>query len=95
MTDTPDAILRAVLDAAGRMHGHLRRSHDQVGSRLPLDAEKVRKLSDEDIDQLDLYLSRFGKLQDFMVGKLFRALARASLEDTSQDISVLDTLNRM
>lgn len=30
-----------------------------------------------------------------MVGKLFRALARASLEDTSQDVSLLDTLNRM
>ena len=45
--------------------------------------------------RLDLYLGRFSKLQDFITSKLFRSIALASLEDTSQDISLIDTLRRM
>ncbi|MBN2702397.1 MAG: hypothetical protein JXR29_13205 [Methylothermaceae bacterium] len=95
MTTTPEAILRAELDSAERMIFHLKRSYSQAATLLPLSSQQVAKLTDDEIDRLDLYLSRFGKLQDFMTGKLFRALARASLEDIRQDVSLLDTLNRM
>nr|WP_297458455.1 hypothetical protein [uncultured Halomonas sp.] len=91
----PEALLQEALAIAERMHAHLARSHHQVQPHIPLQAEQVPQLDDDTIDRLDLYLSRFGKLKDYMVGKLFRALARASLEDTSQDVSLLDTLNRM
>lgn len=92
---TPETILLDTLQVAERMHSHLQRSYHQIASLVPVQARQIPNLGNDDIDKLDLYLSRFGKLQDFMVNKLFRALARASLEDTSQDVSLLDTLNRM
>ena len=95
MTSTPEEILLDQLEVAARMAQHLERSWQAIQQDLPLSAEQVVALDDEAIDRLDLFLGRFGKLQDFMAGKLFRALARASLEDTSQDVSLLDTLNRM
>jgi hypothetical protein len=95
VTTTPQAILVEQLEVAERMLVHLQRSWQAIQADLPITAEQVSQLDDDTIDRLDLFLSRFGKLQDFVAGKLFRALARASLEDTSQDISLLDTLNRM
>lgn len=95
MTTTPQAILVDQLRVAERMQGHLERSWNAIQADLPITADQVPHLDDETMDRLDLFLSRFGKLQDFMAGKLFRALARASLEDTSQDVSLMDTLNRM
>ena len=95
LMNTPEAVLNDSLHVADRMYLHLARSYRQIEPLIPLSSAQVSELDDAAIDILDLYLSRCGKLQDFMVGKLFRALARASLEDTSQDVSSLDTLNRM
>lgn len=92
---TPQSIFLDTLQVGEKMHSHLERSYHQLDPIMPIGVEQVPRLSNEAIDKLDLYLSRFGKLQDFIVGKLFRALARASLEDISQDVSALDTLNRM
>ncbi len=88
-------ILRDNLAVARKMHTHLSRSHTKAAPIIPLQTAAVSTLDNEQIDLLDLYLSRFGKLQDYMVSKVFRAIAKASLEDTSQDVSTLDTLNRM
>ncbi|MGM0534486.1 MAG: hypothetical protein ACQER5_00295 [Pseudomonadota bacterium] len=95
MTTTPRAILEEQLKVAERMHHHLQRSWEAIQGDLPMESARVSELDDDAIDRVDLFLSRFGKLQDFMASKLFRALARASLEDTDQDVSLLDTLNRM
>jgi len=95
VTTTPQAIFVDQLHVAERMLGHLRRSWTAIQADLPISADQVPHLDDDAIDRLDLFLSRFGKLQDFLAGKVFRALARASLEDTSQDVSLMDTLNRM
>lgn len=95
MTTTPRVILEEQLKVAERMHHHLQRSWEAIQEDLPMDSSRVSALDDDAIDRIDLFLSRFGKLQDFMAGKLFRALSRASLEDTDQDVSLLDTLNRM
>jgi len=91
----PAAILRENLEVADRMLHHLERSYHQVTDELPLQLDHINKLTDAQIDRLDLYLGRFSKLQDFIVSKLFRSLALASLEDTSQDVSLIDTLRRM
>ena len=95
MTVTSEKILIDQLKVAERMLGHLQRSWENIQKDVPLTAEQVDWLGEEAIDRLDLFLSRFGKLQDFMAGKVFRSLSRAALEDSSQDVSVLDTLNRM
>jgi len=95
MTRGPAAILQENLEVADRMLHHLERSYHQVAAELPLQAEQINKLTDARIDRLDLYLGRFSKLQDFIVSKLFRSVAMASLEDTSQDVSLIDTLRRM
>ncbi|MBB3329542.1 hypothetical protein BDK63_000382 [Halomonas campaniensis] len=92
---TAQTILEEQLQVAERMQHHLHRSWGAIQPDLPLQSAAVPRLDDDTIDRLDLFLSRFGKLQDFMAGKLFRALARASLEDTGADVSLLDTLNRM
>ncbi|WP_303908715.1 hypothetical protein [Thiohalomonas denitrificans] len=91
----PEAILRQNLDAAERMARNLERSREQAGRDLPVTPQDVSRLTDEQIDRLDLFLARFGKLHDFIVSKLSRSVALASLEDTSGDVSVLDMLRRM
>ena len=95
MNRGPAAILQENIEVADRMWHHLERSYRKIAADLPLQGEQIRNLSDDQIDRLDLYLGRFGKLQDFIVSKLFRSVALASLEDTSQDVSLLDTLRRM
>jgi hypothetical protein len=95
MTRGPAAILQENLEVADRMLHHIERSYHQIATELPLQAELVQKLDDDQIDRLDLYLGRFSKLQDFIVSKLFRSVAVASLDDTHQDVSLLDTLRRM
>lgn len=88
-------ILRENIEIAGRIQHHLDRSHQQIIDDIPLQSGKVAQLTDDQIDQLDLYLGRFSKLQDFITSKLFRSIALASLDDTSQDVSLIDTLRRM
>ncbi len=88
-------ILRENLEIAARMHHHLERSRQQINDDIPLKPGQVSQLSDDQIDRLDLYLGRFSKLQDFITSKLFRSVTLASLEDTSQDVSLIDTLRRM
>jgi len=95
MTHELVEILQENLGIAARMHHHLERSHQQIVDDIPLQAGQVSQLSDEQIDRLDLYLGRFSKLQDFITSKLFRSVTLASLEDTSQDVSLIDTLRRM
>ncbi len=95
MTHELVEILRENLEIAARMHHHLERSHHQITGDVPLQPGQVSKLNDDQIDRLDLYLGRFSKLQDFITSKLFRSVTLASLEDTSQDVSLIDTLRRM
>ena len=95
MNKGPAAILQENIKVAERMLHHLDRSYRQVASDLPLEGKQVRELGEEQIDRLDLYLARFGKLQDVIVSKLFRSVSLASLDDTSQDVSLIDTLRRM
>ncbi len=95
MTSDYIEILRENLEVATRMHHHLERSRQQIAGDVPLQPEQVSQLDDAQIDRLDLYLGRFSKLQDFITSKLFRSVALASLEDTSQDVSLIDILRRM
>lgn len=88
-------ILYDHLDIARRISENLRRSLDSVGKDIPLASKEISGLSNEQVDRIDLFLSRFGRLQDFMTTKLFRSLARASLEDMSGDVSLIDTIGRM
>jgi len=88
-------VLRENLEVAARMHHHLERSRQQIAGDVPLQPEQISQLDDAQIDRLDLYLARLSKLQDFITSKLFRSVALASLEDTSQDVSLIDALRRM
>lgn len=91
----PQAIFLQNLDAALKMARNLERSRKQASAVLPITADTVDELTDEEIDVFDLFLARFGKLQDFLVSKLFRSVALASLEDIHADVSILDMLRRM
>ncbi len=95
MTSDFTEVLRENLEVAARMQHHLERSHQQISDDVLLQPGQVSQLDDAQIDRLDLYLGRFSKLQDFITSKLFRSVTLASLEDTSQDISLIDTLRRM
>ena len=88
-------VLRENLEVVARMHHHLERSRQQIADDVPLQAKQISQLDNTQIDRLDLYLARFSKLQDFITSKLFRSVALASLEDTRQDVSLIDTLRRM
>jgi len=88
-------ILYDHLTVATKMNHSFKRSLESVKEDVPITSEDIGGLSNEQIDRIDLYLSRFSKLQDFITTKLFRSLARASLEDTSQDVSLIDTIRRM
>lgn len=91
----PADLLAEHLAGARRLAAHLERSHRQVAGLLPLAPAAVATLDEAAIDRIDLFLSRFGRLQDFLSTKLFRSLGRAALEGVERDLSVLDTLHRM
>ena len=61
---------------------------------MPLTAESIQKLSEEEIEHIDQYLYRFAKLQDVVGEKLFVSLLSFLGEDIRKS-SFIDIFNKL
>jgi hypothetical protein len=66
----------------------------QMTPYLPLKAEQISTLTVEQLNMMEMLLSRFGKLQDTLGAKLFPLLLQLS-EEGEYDLSFLDKLHHL
>lgn len=67
---------------------------DDMKTTIPLNANKYKNLTKDEVQDIDQYLFRFAKLQDTMGDKIFKLLI-SYLEQNSKPITFIDTLNRL
>lgn len=67
---------------------------DYIQNKMPMTGEKINHLTNEELSFLELYASRFSKLQDFMGSNLFSALLENIGEDT-ETLAFIDKLNKL
>lgn len=61
---------------------------------LPFEAQNIENMSEEDIAWVELLVSRFSKLQDFIGRKIIDAFLEAKKEMVD-DLSMIDKLNKL
>ena len=61
---------------------------------FPLNQQKVLNLSNQELLWIELLISRFAKLQDFLGRKIFDAFLRIT-KDYTEDLTMLDKLNQL
>lgn len=66
----------------------------QLTNLFPISEPKIKNLSEQDFLLLELLISRFAKLQDFMGAKLIDAFLEAKEEET-RSITMIDKLNKL
>ena len=72
----------------------IEKSYAKVKEIFPLSAPRYRKLSDDEIEAIDQYLFRFAKLQDTLGKQVFKMIV-SEYDDTIDDLTFLDVLNRL
>jgi hypothetical protein len=80
------------LKAAGLHADRITLARDKIASIMPLLPEKIEKLSSEELAYLELYTSRFAKLQDLLGAKIFSELLEANWEQVDR-MFYIDKLN--
>jgi len=76
----------------GKLSKHLHWSLQRVKCMLPFQGETLDHLSPEDLEQVDAFCMRFGKLQDMLGRQLFRSVLIVEQEEV---LSMLDILHAM
>ncbi len=72
----------------------LRFAMNHLKEKIPVTANDIDNISDEDLPFFELYTSRFSKLQDFMGSSLFTAVLEAKGEQTEQ-MTFIDKLHKL
>ena len=72
----------------------IEKSYAKVKEIFPLSAPRYGKLSDDEIEAIDQYLFRFAKLQDTLGKQVFKMIV-SEYDDTVDDLTFLDVLNRL
>jgi hypothetical protein len=67
---------------------------DYIKTKVPVTAQKIKQLTNEELSFFELYASRFSKLQDFMGANLFTALLESVGEQT-ETLTFIDKLNKL
>jgi len=65
-----------------------------LAPHLPIQAQKLAELDDEQVQDWDQFILRFTKLQDALGAQLYPALL-AHLQEAYEDRPMLDKLNRL
>ncbi|CAN5291461.1 hypothetical protein BH10PSE19_BH10PSE19_15700 [soil metagenome] len=86
--------LESIIKIANIHAKRLRYAIKQLKNKIPVSAETIADLPDEDVPIFELYASRFSKLQDFMGASLFPAVLEASGEQT-EEMTFLDKLHKL
>ena len=62
---------------------------------MPLDANRYRRLTDDEVEHVDQFLFRFAKLQDAIGEKLFISMLMFLKEENPKSKPFIDILNRL
>jgi hypothetical protein len=69
-------------------------SYKRVKNLIPLDAEKLKNLDDDDMDKLDAFRVRYCDLQDNMGNKTFRSLLMLEEESTGSNLDIFNKMEK-
>lgn len=67
---------------------------EYVKQRFPLESEDVEDLSLEEIAMMELFTTRFAKLQDILGRKIFPLLFQILTKESAESRSMIDILNK-
>lgn len=87
-------ILKAIIEECQQHSRRMNYAYAQISSMLPLNAEKVSGLTNDEISYCDQYIFRFSKLQDAIGQKLFK-LVLELLGEVVYNKSFIDIFNRL
>jgi uncharacterized protein YutE (UPF0331/DUF86 family) len=87
-------ILKKYLKEGEKHSMRLNRAYSNMESFMPLTGESIQSLTEDQIEHIDQYLYRFGKLQDVIGEKLFPTLLNFLGEDISKS-SFIDIFNKL
>ena len=87
-------LLKSYADVCDIHADRVKIALEHIENLMPIEAQKLKHLSAEDLGFLELLTSRFSKLQDAIGQKIFPLLLRALEEDVTNK-SLLDCLNKL
>jgi uncharacterized protein with HEPN domain len=89
-----ETVVHSLLDTAAIHEKRLLYALNHLAPILPITAETIRNLSDQEILIIELLISRFSKLQDFMGSKLIN-LALENMGEFSNELTMIDKINKL
>ncbi len=87
--------LSAAIAIANKHAERLQYAITQLSHKFPLSAVKIDHLTNEDIAVLELFTSRFAKLQDFMGTKLYPLFLKIVEQEDIDSTTFIDKLNKL
>lgn len=94
MNDYRTMNLLAAFAECARHSKRMLRAYNKVLVTFPLDVDKYRILTDDEIEHIDQMVYRFSKLQDSIGERLFKSVL-IFLEEDIKNKPFLDVLNRL
>jgi flagellar motor switch protein FliG len=67
---------------------------EHLKNKIPVSADEINHLPNDELPYFELYASRFSKLQDFLGSNLFTALLEHTGEQT-ESMTFIDKLNKL
>ncbi len=89
-----DLRIQKVLNECDKHLLRINKAYQDMQAFMLLTPEKYQQLSEDEIQAIDQYLYRFGKLQDAMGEKLFK-LTLSKYEEDSERLPFIDILNKL
>lgn len=89
-----DAAIQSALEIAHIHEKHLLYALDQLAPIFPITAEKILNLNEHEFLLVELLISRYSKLQDFIGSKLINIVLE-KMGEFSRDLSIVDKMNKL
>jgi len=89
-----DLKIQQVLKECDRHLLRINDAYQDMQAFMLLNQEKYQQLTKDEIQAIDQYLYRFGKMQDAMGGKLFKLII-AKYEVNAERLAFIDILNKL
>lgn len=83
-----------ILEVADIHQQRILLAQEKIGSLFPFDAENVKKINEDALAWIDLWINRFGKLQDIIGSKLIDSFLALHQEPTAS-LTMIDKLNKL
>ncbi|MDF3033594.1 MAG: hypothetical protein K0R76_548 [Alphaproteobacteria bacterium] len=89
-----ETVVQSLLDTAAIHEKRLLYALNHLAPTLPIAAEKVRSLNDQEILIVELLISRFSKLQGFLGSKLIDVVVER-INEFSRELTMIDKINKL